>query len=311
MAANPAKKIAHLRQQDFKNWIVTLSLVKRRLVEKAAHYRVLRVETDRKLELKLKAAVTGKIQNKNYKLEPYDFLTADQDDQIFTIESAETDFVKIQTEIDKGGANKKVEEYEDLLDSWAYVVKLTHGDDSIYGLRKISTLNSAAKMKGVASTLFIDKQLTDLEDDKIFTLDTRIDFFAYEGVTFITNKKEFESALNFRDGMEKNRDVVLNEFAQLNVFDNVEPLRTGIGGNLHLLRKISSIQKSGYYKNPQYLSDLIKVNKQKNWGLVVIKGVITITEANVDLVLTLLNNGRLESPINQEMFDASVKKKVA
>jgi hypothetical protein len=44
---------------------------------------------------------------------------------------------------------------------------------------------------------------------------------------------------------------------------------------------------------------------------VVVKGVIIITEANVDLVLTLLNNGRLESPINQEMFDASVKKKVA
>jgi hypothetical protein len=310
MSANPAKKITHLRQQDFKNWIVTLALVKRRLVAKAAHYRVLRVKTDRKLELKLKAAVTGKIQNKNYKLEPYDFLTADQDDQIFTIESAETDFVKIQTEIDKGLVNAKVEKYEDLLDSWAYVVKLTHGEDSIYGLRKISILNSAAKMKGVASTLFIDKQLTDLEDEKIFTLDTRIDFFAYDGVTFITNKKEFESALNFRDGMEKNRDVVLNEFAALKVFDNVEPLRKGIGGNLHLLRKISSIQKSGYYKNPQYLLDLIKVNKQKNWGLEVIKGVITITEANVDLVLTLLNNGRLESPINQEMFDASVKKKV-
>ena len=311
MTVNAAKKITYLRQQDFKNWIVTLWLVKRRLVEKAAHYRVLRVETDRKLELKLKAAVTGKIQNKNYKLEPYDFLTADQDDQIFTIESVETDFVSIQTEIDKGLANTKVEKYEDLLDSWAYVVKLTHGEDAIYGLRKISTLNNAAAMKGVASTLFIDKQLTDLEDKKIFTLDTRIDFFAYDGVTFITNKKEFESALNFRDGMEKNRDVVLNEFAALNVFDDVEPLRKGIGGNLHLLRKISSIQKSGYYKNPQYLLDLIKVNKQKKWGLEVIKGVITITEANVDLVLTLLNNGRLESPINQEMFDASVKKKVA
>lgn len=311
MAINAAKKISYLRQQDFKNWITTLWLVKRRLVGKVAHYGVLRVEIDRKLELKLKSAVTGRIHNKKYKLEGYDFLTADQDDQIFTIESAETDFVNIQAEIDKGLVNKKVEKYEDLLDSWAYVAKLTHGDDSIYGVRKISTLNSAAKMKGVASTLFVNKQLTDLEDDKIFTLDTRLDFFAYDGVTFIINKKEFESALNFREGMEKNRDIVLNEFAALKVFDDIEPLRKGIGTNLHLLRRISSIQKSGYYKNPQYLLDLIKVNKQKNWGLVVVKGVITITEANVELVLTLLNNGRLESPINQEVFDASVKKKVA
>lgn len=302
--------MAHLRQVDFKSWITTLWLVKRRLVAQVAHYSVLRVEADKKLQSKLKAAVTGRIQAKNYKLEEYDFLTADQDDQIFTIDSSETDFIGIQAEIDKGLSNKKVEKYEDLLDSWAYVVKLTHDESAVYGLRKISKLNKATKVKGVASTLFVDKQLTDLEDEKIFTLDTHIDFFAYEGTTFITNKKEFESALNFRDGMEKNRDVVLNEFAALKVFSDVEPIRKSVGTNLHLLRKISSIQKSGYYKSPQYLIDLIKVNKERNWGLTVENGIIIVNEDNVDLVLTLLNNGRLESPINHEVFDASVKKKV-
>lgn len=310
MATKIAKKMSYLRQVDFKPWITTLWLVKRRLVTQVAHYSVLRVDTDKKLQSKLKAAVIGRIQGGHYKLEEYDFLTADQDDQIFTIDSAETDFVDIQTEIDKGLGNKKVEKYEDLLDSWAYVVKLTHDESAVYGLRKISKLNKATKVKGVASTLFIDKQLTDVEDEKIFTLDTHIDFFTYEGTTFITNKKEFESALNFRDGMEKNRDVVLNEFVVLKVFSDVEPIRKSVGTNLHLLRKISSIQKSGYYKNPQYLIDLIKVNKEKNWGLTVENGIIIVNENNVDLVLTLLNNGRLESPINHEVFDASVKKKV-
>lgn len=40
-------------------------------------------------------------------------------------------------------------------------------------------------------------------------------------------------------------------------------------------------------------------------------GVIVIDETNVDFVLKLLNNERVESQINHEVFDAVVKKKVA
>ncbi|MBT9540059.1 Kiwa anti-phage protein KwaB-like domain-containing protein [Thiobacillus sp.] len=306
-----AKKISLLRKTDFKHWITTIWLVKRRLdVHKQAHYSVFRVDVDKKLLNKLKKAVTDRIQGANYKLESYDFLTADQDNHLFTIESSETDFAKIQGEVDKGLANPKVEKYEDLLNSWAYVVKLEHGESVVYGVRKINKFTQAAKITSVSYFLFEDKKLVDLDDKKIFAIDTHIDFFAYDGTTFITNKKEFESALNFRAGMEKNRDAVLDEFLALKVFNDVEPIRKSVGANLHLLRKISSIQKSGYYKSPQYLVDLIKVNQEKNWGLVVQNGIIVVNEDNVDLVLTLLNNGRLESPINHEMFDAAVKKKV-
>ena len=311
MTTKIEKKLAHLRQTDFKPWAMTLWLVKRRLdVHKQAHYSVLRVDVDKKLQNKLKKAVTDRVQGADYKPEEYDFLTADQDNHLFTIESAETDFTKIQGEVDKGLANQKVDKYEDLLDSWAYVVKLEHDGNVVYGVRKINKFTKATKVKAVSYFLFEDKKLIDLEDKKIFAIDTHIDFFTYEGTTFITNKKEFESALNFRDGMEKNRDVVLNEFVALKVFSDIEPIRKSVGTNLHLLRKISSIQKSGYYKNPQYLIDLIKVNEEKKWGLTVENGIIIVNENNVDLVLTLLNNGRLESPINHEMFDASVKKKV-
>ena len=87
-------------------------------------------------------------------------------------------------------------------------------------------------------------------------------------------------------------------------------LKTRIGSNLNYLRKVSSIQKSGYYKDKNFLTALIAVNTQKNWGLIVENGVIVINDETIDLVLTLLNNGRLESPINHEIFDAPVKKKV-
>lgn len=310
MTTKIAKQIAHLRKIDFKPWSTTIWLVKRRLIAQTAHYSVLRVDVDKKLQDKLKKAVTEKIQDADYRFEEYNFLTADQDNRVFTIGSNDTDFVKIQAEVEKGLENKKVEKYEDLLDSWAYVVKLEYDGNVVYGSRKINKFTRATKISSVAYFIYENKKLVDLEDKKVFTIDMHIDFFVYNGTAFITNKKEFESAMNFREGMEKNRDEVLSAFAALNVFSDVELIRQGIGSNLHLLRKISAIQKSGYYKDESYLKNLLRLNHEKGWGLTVESGVIVVNEDNVDLVLKLLNNDRLESPINQEMFDASVKKKV-
>lgn len=312
MVTKTRRKIAHLRRIDFKAWAATLWLVKRRLdLQRKAHYSVLRVDLDRRLQNKLKKAVTDRIQGADYKVDDYDFLTADQDDRLLTIEAEETDFSAIQSEVDKGLSNKKAEKYEDLLDSWAYIVKLEHDGSAVYAVRKISKFTRSVKMKAVSYFLFEDKKLVDLEDKKIFAIDMHIDFFVYEGTTYITNKREFESVMNFRAGMEKNRDAVLAEFAALKIFNDVDPIRKSVGANLHFLRKISAIQKSGYYKDKTFVANLIKLNSVEKWGLTIESGVVIVDEINVELVLTLLNNSRLKSPINQEVFDAAVKKKVA
>lgn len=311
MPNKAATKIATLRKTDLKTWHTSLWLVKRRLSGKDALYTVLRVDTDEKLQLKLKKTITDKLQNKKYKIEEYSFLTCDQDEHIYTMDTSENDFSKIQDVIEKGLLNKKAAVFDDLLNSWAYVVKLEHNGQAIYGFRKVSSLTQAKKVNSVASLLFQNELLVDLDDKQVFTIATNLDFFCYDGITFITNKKDFESALNFRKGMEDNRDIVLQEFVTLKIFSDVGAIRNTVGSNLHLLRKISAIQKSGYYKSESFLQELIKVNELKNWGLVIENGCILVNEDNVDLVLTLLNNSRLESPINHEIFDASVKKKVA
>ncbi|ATG89825.1 Kiwa anti-phage protein KwaB-like domain-containing protein [Methylomonas koyamae] len=310
MSNNTQQKITKLRKVEFKDWSLSLWLVKRKLATQVASYSVLRVDIDKKLQKKLKTALSDKVQSRDYKLEEYDFLTSDQDDQLFTLESQETDFKKIQEAIDQGLHNHKAQKYEDLLDSWAFVVKMEYDGDILYGVRKVNNLTNAAKMAKLAYFIFDNQQLVDLEDKKVFTIDTNIDFFVYGGVAFIANKKEFESVLNFRHGMESNRDKVLNEFADLEIFTDIDAIKNTVGSNIRLLRKVSAIQKSGYYKNKDFLKNLISVNNQKGWGLTLQHNKIVVTEDNVELVLTLLNNSRLESPINHELFDASVKKRV-
>jgi hypothetical protein len=238
-------------------------------------------------------------------------LSADQDDRIFTLESSETDFVKIQAEINKGLANRKASTYDELLNSWAFVIELNKGDQTIYGMRKVNSLTQAKKVASLSSFLFQKSLLVDLSDKQVFTLDLNIDFFVFEGFAFITHKRDFESVLNFRKGMEENRDTVLDEFTTLGVFSDIAPMRDYIGVNLHHLRKISAIRKSAYYKDKTFMAALVKVNKDENWGLLMSDGKITITEDNAETVLTLLSNSRLRSPINQELFDALVKKKVS
>ena len=73
---------------------------------------------------------------------------------------------------------------------------------------------------------------------------------------------------------------------------------------------MASILKSGYYKQPDYLKKLIAVNKKEKWDLKVENGQIVVEEETIDLLLKLLNNDRLRSPINDEIFDAAAKSKV-
>jgi hypothetical protein len=77
------------------------------------------------------------------------------------------------------------------------------------------------------------------------------------------------------------------------------------------LRKLSQIKKNGYYKFPNYIANLKIVNKQEKWGLRIENDKIIVEEDKIDLILTVLNNGRLKSLVTFETFDVDTKKKVS
>jgi hypothetical protein len=110
--------------------------------------------------------------------------------------------------------------------------------------------------------------------------------------------------------MEKNRDELLGEFEKVGVVTDIEIIRTKIGTRLTYLRKISTIKKNGYYKQKAFLSGVKTVSAEQGWNVSFDGDRIIVTEENVDLILTLLNNDRLASLINQEIFDVDVKKRV-
>ncbi len=292
---------------DLKEWVVTFWLVKRYMANHAAHYSVLRVNTDAKLQKRLKGYVVNQLQGKDFHLAEYDFNNADGDDTLFTITADATDFPKVEVAINAGFDNAIAKEYQDLLNSWAYVVQLEHGNDRLYAWRKISTLTQPKKVQSRQATFFVEHKLVDVEDKEVFLIDPRFDFFVHGGMIFIANKKEFEISMNFREGMKAKAAEVIQNFNESGRFKNVDLIQKHVGDNLHHLRKMASILKAGYYQQPDYIQRMIEVSKEEGWELKVEDGQVVVEAETIDVLLKLLNNDRLRSPINNEIFDAAAK----
>jgi len=112
------------------------------------------------------------------------------------------------------------------------------------------------------------------------------------------------AALNFREGMERNRDEIVKEFSSLGLFENTAAVSDLVGKNLRHLRRLSQVKKAGYYKDPHFLANLSKVNKKEDGQGIKYSpdGKPLVTEGDIETVLRVLNNDRLTSKINAMNF---------
>jgi len=307
MSKNATNKLKTIKAFDFKKWTATFWLVKRRIAHREAHYSILRVDTDEKLQKRFRSYITQQLQGKDFHITNYDFNNGDGDDVLFTIDADVTDFPKIEKIINEGFENHLATEYAELLNSWAYVILFEHENQHLYAWRKVNAITQPKKVLTQKALFFQNHKLIDVDDQQVFLIDPRFDFFVYDGLVFIANKREFESSMNFREGMKNHASEVLAEFEKLDFLSDVTPIREYVGDNLNHLRKLSSIRKAGYYKQTDYLDKMMIVSREEGWELKTENGKIIVEQETVELLLKLLNNERLRSPINNELFDSSVK----
>jgi hypothetical protein len=307
MSNKDAELFKTIKSLDFGQWTVIFWLVKRKVVQQEARYTVLRVDIDAKLQKRFKGYLKQQLQSKDFYVTEYDFNNADGNDALFTIAADTTDFTKVEEAINEGFNNPHATNYSELLNSWAYVIMFEKGNERLYAWRKISADTQPKKVNSKGVIFFVNHKLIDVDDKEVFMIYPRYDFFVYGGTTLIADKRRFESSMNFREGMEKNANEVLANFEQLKIFNDVDVIREFVGTNLHHLRKLSSIRKAGYYKQPNYMKKLIEVSAQEKWELKIVDGKILVEPETVELLLKLLNNDRLRSPINNELFDSAAK----
>ncbi|MDD4978732.1 MAG: DUF4868 domain-containing protein [Gallionella sp.] len=305
------KLLAKIKSLDWSRASVSLYLIKRTLVHRQATYDVLQVNADDKLRKRLRGIASSKIQQSNNALE-YDFHTADLDDNLLGIATSETDFQDIIDVIAAEDEPGFADSIEQLIDSWLYIARLDiAGKPPMYAARRVSEGWTTKKVSQLISMIFQDNMLVDIEQKEIFRIDGKVDFFSYDGTTFIADKKNFETALNFREGMERNRDEIVDEFHSLNLFENAAEISALVGDNIRRLRRLSQVKKAAYYKDANFLANLKRVNAEEGWGIKYsAHGKLLVTEEDIEIVLRVLNNDRLTSKINSENFDVDVKHKL-
>jgi hypothetical protein len=298
-----------IKAEDFSGWSASFWLVKKK-ASKETPYSTLRVDMDNKLQNRFRRYLKQQLQGKDFHLAEYDYNNADGDDALFTIDTDTTDFSKVIAEIGKGFSNPKVNSHDELLRSWAYVILFENNGRKLYAWKKVSADTQPKKAAAKDLAFFLNKKLVDLDDKEIFMIYPRYDFFAYDGTIFIANKRQFESSMNFREGMKAKAVQVIQDFINSGKFENTERITQYVGENLHHLRKMASILKAGYYKQPDYIQRMIAVSKKEGWKLNVKNGKVIVEDETIELLLKLLNNDRLRSPINNETFDAAAKARV-
>jgi hypothetical protein len=224
--------------------------------------------------------------------------------------SEETDFNDIIGELDKGSDNDPVLDIEELNKAWAYIVEFKNDKHRIISFSKIHEGWNILKQKKLLNIIFKEGKFDEIIDGNIFPLNRSFDFIAFNNNVFIKNKNNYEMALNIREGLLLERDIIVKELFKLGIIENIKTFNTAINNNKKYLRKLAMAKDNGYYTDPEFLKAMEHFIKQNKWNLIRINGKFIITEDNIELFLTIINNGRLKSPINNEIFDADIKRKV-
>ena len=171
------------------------------------------------------------------------------------------------------------------------------------GFRRAPEAWNLSKLERFFNVYWSNHKLVDFEDKAILRLDQKVDFIGFRDQLFILSKKSFETGLNFRAGMERRRDHLLEQMNVTARFANVEVLAEKCESNMHYLRKLCVIEELGYYKDDGFIERLKLANEREGWKLQFVDGKLAITEETLRDVLTLLSNRRVQSMVNEERFD--------
>lgn len=305
-------KFRNLKRLNLQNTEVSLAIVKEYKRNRVSQYEVNYVQINPRLETRLRNIIIRKIEAANtFETYTYD-CPEPEEDEVRAINSDETDFFRILEQLQALNPEEDIiEDIDELVKAKAYLIILRNDE----GIQTVGfkTLPENWKMKrdrGLIPLLYRENRFEDLEEENVFSISSFVDLIYFDEALFILSRKNFESGLNFRDGMIAKADELYQEVQEANLFINMEILTNRVGNNQRYLRKMATIKNLGYYQDANYLLRLRAISEQRNWGIQFQDGQIVITEEHLDAILTLLQNKRLHSELTDETFDVDSAKRL-
>ena len=315
--SNLSQKLTDLKEADIDSGTVSLWVVKSRVENKQMKYTCRWVdiddnsESETNLAIKLKSIVKNTLATYD-SIEEYDFIAKPDDNTYLTMGSNDTNMSIIQEKVDRPGNEHIANHEKHILNSSGYLIKIQIDQKYIYAYTKTAGSWNTKKVSNGYFSAFNGEKMVGLNSDKLFRIEDHIDFICFENDLFIANKRSFESAMNFKEGMKEKKEDLIAELGTLEIFTSTQPINEFVGEDARYLRSMSSIQDKGFYKNENFMNNLRSLNESEQWGLTINSdGQIVPEDEKIKLLLTLLNDLRLKSQLSGNVYDASASTRVS
>ena len=106
--------------------------------------------------------------------------------------------------------------------------------------------------------------------------------------------------------MTRKAAQVFTGLTETKLFADLSEVQSLCTGQMRRLRKLATIEKKGYYKDPEFLNSLKKVAAAEGWPIEFEDGKLKLTPDNLDSMLVCLADQRLKSPVTGLTYDADV-----
>lgn len=299
----PAIILDQLRDFDFGHAGISLWVFKkRRKADRSIAFPSVWVSTSRNLTKALKE-IMSEYRDSIQEVSEYSLLHQPHDSEVLSIHSELTEFHQLRESVDRVQEECEVTDRKQLDNAAGYVVKARLKGKTIYCVRKVVSEWKTARAAGVVNLIFQQHKL-DIEEDPIFRVSRIFDFVEVDDNLLISNKRAFESLLNFRAAYESAFAELGKEESFVRLFTHMEPLQKVVLGNAMHLRRMAVIRQRGFYKEPEYMGRLRQVNGAKGWGIQFDgNGCITPTKDTVSVILQVLLDHRLYSELSLKNYD--------
>lgn len=290
-----------LRSFNFAEATVHLWAFKKSTTDKKylAHY----VPADQALAIVLSDLIQTEMQRIT-EFSPYSYLSQTNENSCLTTSQEGTDFLLLKAQVDRPEPECRADGIKDLKGADGYLVKFSNSHGTVYAVKRSTASWKTAYAKKFINIIFKDGELSVAKDNG-FSIERSFDFFCKGELIFITNKRSFESVLNYRAAYAQAfADLQQNpSFSAL--FTDLQPLVTHIGSNSTQLRRMATVEQKGLYGQANFLENLQRVSVKHDWEINFDPATnkIIACEQTAKTILQVLLDHRLMSEVTENVYD--------
>lgn len=185
----------------------------------------------------------------------YDLLAQNNEGSALTLTTIETHAGLVIDEAKEELAPKKARSLKDLQNTQFYSIKIVSGGDVLHAVSRANDSWKTKKFKGLLPVVFSDNEL-ELEDSPAFSLSKFFDFFVLGGNVLISDKKDFEIVMNFKQAHADEFAALQAEPEFAAAFTDMAEILAYVGGNKMQLRRAYAIRNKGHYKDQAFMDAL-------------------------------------------------------